>query len=129
MARLKNIHPGEVLLEEFLIPMALTAYRLSKDIGIPQTRVAAIIKGDRRITADTALRFGSYFGTSPKFWMGLQDDYELEEAGLEKRAEISGIVPVVAEHIPTYEIRKARKSGFGKKQTSNKATVKKSFRK
>jgi antitoxin HigA-1 len=79
MERLSNIHPGEILLEEFLIPMEITAYRLAKDIDIPQTRVSQIIKGKRRITADTALRLGYYFGNSAKFWMGLQDDFDIEE--------------------------------------------------
>lgn len=78
MEKLANIHPGEILLEEFLIPMNISAYRLSKDIGIPQTRISQIIKGNRRITADTALRLGAYFGTTAKFWLGLQDDYDLE---------------------------------------------------
>jgi antitoxin HigA-1 len=84
MKKIKNIHPGEVLQEEFLTPMGITAYRLAKDIKIPQTRVAAILKGARRITADTALRLSIYFGVSPKFWLGLQDDYDVEE---EKRVK------------------------------------------
>jgi len=79
MKRLANIHPGEVLYEEFLIPMKISAYRLSKDTEIPQTRISQIIKGKRRITADTALRLSSYFGNSAKFWLGLQDDYDIEE--------------------------------------------------
>ncbi|MDA3824221.1 MAG: HigA family addiction module antitoxin [Bacteroidales bacterium] len=79
MDKLENIHPGEVLLEEFLKPMGISAYRLSKDTEIPQTRISQIIKGKRRITADTALRLSSYFGNSPKFWLGLQDDYDIEE--------------------------------------------------
>ena len=79
MKKLPNIHPGEVLLEEFLRPLEITAYRLAKDIDIPQTRVSQIIKGQRRITADTALRLSSYFGNSAKFWLGLQIDYDLEE--------------------------------------------------
>jgi len=79
MKRLANIHPGEILLEEFLRPLEITAYRLSKDTEIPQTRISQIIKGKRRITADTALRLASYFGTSAKFWLGLQDDYDIEE--------------------------------------------------
>ena len=79
MEKLENIHPGEILLEEFLIPMEISAYRLSKDCGIPQTRISQIIKGKRRITADTALRLASYFGNSAKFWLGLQDDYDIEE--------------------------------------------------
>ena len=79
MTRLKNIHPGEVLSEEFLKPLSISAYRLSKDIGIPQTRISSILKGKRRITADTALRLSKYFGNSAKFWLGLQDDFDLEE--------------------------------------------------
>lgn len=79
MEKLKNIHPGEVLVEEFLLPLGISAYKLAKDTGIPQTRVSEITKGRRRITADTALRFARYFGTSPKFWLGLQDDFDLEE--------------------------------------------------
>ncbi len=79
MARLKNIHPGEILMEEFLTPFEITAYKLAKDIGIPQTRVSEILKGNRRITADTALHLSKYFGNSAKFWLGLQGDYDLEE--------------------------------------------------
>lgn len=81
MQKLPNIHPGEVLLEEFLIPMAISQYKLAKDLMIPQTRVSEIVKRKRRITADTALRLSKYFGTSAKFWLGLQDDYDLEESG------------------------------------------------
>lgn len=79
MEKLDNIHPGEILMEEFLLPMEITAYRLSKDLEIPQTRISQILKGKRRITADTALRLSSYFGNSAKFWLGLQDDYDIEE--------------------------------------------------
>ncbi len=79
MERLENVHPGEILSEEFLIPMHISAYRLAKDTEIPQTRISQIIKGKRSITADTALRLSHYFGTSPKFWLGLQDDYDIEE--------------------------------------------------
>lgn len=91
MKRIKNIHPGEVLQEEFLTPMEITAYRLAKDIQIPQTRVAAILKGERRITADTALRLSIYFGVSPKFWLGLQDDYDVEEERRSKEKEFQAI--------------------------------------
>lgn len=80
MEKLKNIHPGEVLSEEFLIPLNISAYRMSKDIEIPQNRISQIIKGKRSITADTAMRFSIYFGTSAKFWLGLQDDFDIEEA-------------------------------------------------
>ena len=79
MKKLPNIHPGEILDKEFLMPLNITAYRLSREIKIPQTRISEIIKGKRRITADTALRFAKYFGNSPQFWLGLQNDYDLEE--------------------------------------------------
>lgn len=79
MAKLKNIHPGQVLSEEFLIPFNISAYKLAKDIEIPQTRISEIIKGNRRVTADTALRLSKYFGNSAKFWLGLQDDFDIEE--------------------------------------------------
>ena len=91
MERLPNIHPGEILQEEFLVPLKITAYKLSKDLGIPQTRVSEIIKGNRRITADTALRLSYYFGNSPKFWLGLQDDYDLEEEMANKLNELEAI--------------------------------------
>jgi addiction module HigA family antidote len=91
MEKLKNIHPGEVLMEEFLIPMNITAYRLSNDIKIPQTRISEIVKGRRRISADTALRLSNYFGNSAKFWLGLQDDYDLEEAFAGKIEEFKSI--------------------------------------
>lgn len=84
MATLKNIHPGEVLSGEFLLPFKISAYKLAKDTGIPQTRVSEIIKGNRRITADTALRLSKYFGNSAKFWLGLQDDFDLEEEKIAK---------------------------------------------
>ena len=79
MEKLSNIHPGEILLEEFLKPLNISAYRLSKDLGIPQTRTSEIIKGHRSITADTAIRLSYYFGNSAKFWLGLQNDFDLEE--------------------------------------------------
>jgi len=91
MEKLSNIHPGEILLEEFLKPLSITAYRLSKDIGIPQTRTSEIIKGHRSITADTALRLSCYFGNSAKFWLGLQNDYDLEEEKKSKLAELRKI--------------------------------------
>jgi addiction module HigA family antidote len=78
MKKLNNIHPGEILNEEFLVPMNVSAYRLSKETEIPQTRISEIIKGNRRITADTAIRLSCYFGNSAKFWLGLQDDYDIE---------------------------------------------------
>lgn len=91
MEKLPNIHPGEVLKEEFLVPMGISAYRLAADTGIPQTRVADVIHGRRRITADTALRLGKYFGVPARFWLGLQDDYDLEEELKTKKEEIERI--------------------------------------
>jgi antitoxin HigA-1 len=85
MEKLKNIHPGEILQEEFLIPMNISAYRLSKDLEIPQTRISMILKGKRRITADSALRLSAYFGNSAKFWLGLQDDFDIEEGKIIQR--------------------------------------------
>ena len=85
MEKLNNIHPGEILKEEFLEPMNISAYRLSKDTEIPQTRISQILKGKRSITADTALRLSIYFGNSPKFWLGLQDDYDIEEEKSNKK--------------------------------------------
>ena len=83
MNRIKNIHPGEILDQEFLKELGISAYRLAKDTGMPQTRISGIIKGVRGITADTALRLSLYFGNTPKFWLGLQDDYDLEAAQIE----------------------------------------------
>jgi addiction module HigA family antidote len=91
MKKLKNIHPGEILQEEFLVPLEISAYKLSKDIGIPQTRISAILKGNRRITADTALRLAKYFGNSAKFWLGLQDDFDIEEERNQKKTELNAI--------------------------------------
>ena len=91
MDKLNNIHPGEILKEEFLIPLEVSAYRLSKETFIPQTRISEIIKGNRRITADTALRLAKFFGTTPKFWLGLQDDYDLEDELNNKAKELKEI--------------------------------------
>lgn len=91
MKRLKNIHPGEILLKEFLEPMGVSAYRLSKDTGIPQTRISAIIKGNRSVTADTALRLSKYFGVSAKFWLGLQDDFDIEEGSRQLKNALNSI--------------------------------------
>ena len=77
--RLPNIHPGEILKEDFLVPMNVSAYRLAKEIHIPQTRISEIIHGNRSITADTAIRFSKFFGTTAEFWLNLQNLYDLEE--------------------------------------------------
>ena len=91
MEKLPNIHPGEILQEEFLIPLNITPYKLAKETKIPQTRISEIIKGNRRITADTALRLSHFFGNSAKFWLGLQDDFDLEKELDEKREELDHI--------------------------------------
>lgn len=91
MEKLANVHPGDILNYEFLEPLDITAYRLSKDLNIPQTRISEIIKGNRRITADTALRLSKYFGNSAKFWLGIQDDYDLEEEKELKASELNEI--------------------------------------
>jgi len=96
MEKLPNIHPGEILQEEFLIPLSITPYRLAKETNIPQTRISEIIKGNRRITADTALRLSQFFGNSAKFWLGLQDDFDLEAELDEKREELNHIKPYAA---------------------------------
>lgn len=96
MERLSNIHPGEVLKEEFLDPMGISAYRLAKDTGIPQTRISEIIKGRRRVTADTALRLAKYFGMSARFWLGLQDDFDIEEEEIAIRKELESIPTISA---------------------------------
>jgi antitoxin HigA-1 len=88
MKKLKNIHPGDVLKEEFLTPLGISAYRLCMDIGVPQTRISEILKGNRSITADTALRLSKYFGNSPNFWLGLQNDFDIEEELLLKGSSL-----------------------------------------
>jgi len=89
--KLPNIHPGEILNEEFLIPLNITAYRLAKETNIPQTRISEIIKGNRRVTADTALRLSIFFGNSARFWLGLQNDYDIENELIDKSEEFGNI--------------------------------------
>ena len=96
MERLPNIHPGEIWQEEFLVPLNITPYRLAKETRIPQTRISEIIKGNRRITADTALRLSQFFGNTAKFWLGLQDDFDLENEMIEKQGEFEHIKRFVA---------------------------------
>jgi antitoxin HigA-1 len=87
--RLTPVHPGEVLLEEFLLPLGLTQYRLAKGLSVPPRRINEIVHGTRAITADTALRLARFFGTSERFWLNLQTTYdlELERDRLEGRLE------------------------------------------
>jgi len=96
MDRLPNIHPGEVLEEELLRPLGLTAYRLAKATKIPITRISEIVKGRRRVTADTALRLSTFFGNSPRFWLGLQNDYDLEEEQVKIERDLKEISPLKA---------------------------------
>lgn len=93
MAKMKPLHPGEVLREDFLTPMGITAYRLAKDIDVPVNRITGIVNEERAISADTALRLSRYFGTSAKVWTGLQADYDLEIAAAENRAALRRISP------------------------------------
>jgi addiction module HigA family antidote len=76
--RLPPVHPGDVLLEEFLVPMGISQYRLAKDINVPPRRINEIVHGTRAVSADTALRLARYFGTSERFWLNLQAQYDLD---------------------------------------------------
>jgi addiction module HigA family antidote len=91
--RLPSVHPGEILREEFLEPLGMTAYQLAKGIGVEQTRISEILHGKRGISADTALRLARFFGTSAQMWMNLQARYELEEAEEALRETLAGIAP------------------------------------
>jgi len=91
MRKLKNIHPGEILKEEFLDPMGVTVYRLSRETGLSQTRLSQIIKGERSITAETALKLGKFFNVPAEFWMNLQSLYDIEEAQKQYRKELKSI--------------------------------------
>ena len=95
MNKIENITPGEILLEDFLKPLNISAYRLSKDTEMPATRISQILKGKRRITADTALRLSRYFGNSAEFWMGIQDEFDLREKAEEIEAELNRIPKAV----------------------------------
>jgi addiction module HigA family antidote len=91
MEKLANIHPGEILLEEFLKPLNISPYRLAKETKIPQTGISEIIRNKRRITAGTALRLSKFFGNSPQFWLGLQNDYDIEEERNKLEKELNTI--------------------------------------
>jgi antitoxin HigA-1 len=87
----ETLHPGKILYNDFLVPLGLSAYKLSKDIGIPQTRISEVLKGNRRITADTALRLSKYLGTTAKYWLGLQSDFDIREHSKIKESELDAI--------------------------------------
>ena len=92
--KLPPIHPGEILSEDFLVPMGITKYRLAKAIGVDPTRIHSIVLGTRSITAETALLFSRFFGNSAQFWMGLQTQYDLERAENKMSTRLHGIVVV-----------------------------------
>jgi antitoxin HigA-1 len=94
MKRLAPVHPGEVLLEDFMKPNGLTAYRVAKDIGVPALRINQIVKGERGVSADTALRLARYFGTTAEVWVRIQARYELEMAQNELERRIGKEVKV-----------------------------------
>jgi addiction module HigA family antidote len=96
MRKIDNIHPGEILLEEFLKPRGITAYRLSKETNIDQTRISEIIKGKRSISVDSALRFAKFFGNSPEFWINLQNHFDIQEKKEKMQTELRRIKPFVA---------------------------------
>ena len=91
MNRIPDITPGEILREEFLLPMKISAYRLAKDTNMPATRISEILKGRRKITADTALRLSQYFGNSADFWLGIQDEYDLRKERDRLKSELATI--------------------------------------
>lgn len=91
MKKLPNVHPGEVLREEFLIPLGISQYRLAKEIGVPEPRISSICNGKRAITADTAVRLARFLGTSAGFWLGLQADYDTEEIENSESESLSSI--------------------------------------
>lgn len=96
MDQLQNIHPGEILIEEFLRPMNISQTRLAQSISVPPRRINEIVLGKRGITADTALRLAKVFGTSVQFWMGLQDEYELREARSAIKEQLERMMPIAA---------------------------------
>jgi len=99
MNRIPNIHPGEILSEDFLKPMGLSAYRLAKGANIDQTRISEIIRGKRSVTADTALRLARFFGNSAEFWLNLQDHYDLEQKKREMEKDLKKIKPYAPQSV------------------------------
>lgn len=98
MKRLRNIHPGEVLLEEFMRPFEISQNALARATGVPPRRINEIVLGKRGISADTALRLAAFFGTSEGFWMGLQSDYDLEEARAAIQKDLARVEQARAEY-------------------------------
>lgn len=91
-----NIHPGEILLNEFLIPMGISQNKLANAIGVPPRRINEIVLGKRAITADTALRLSKAFGNSVQFWMGLQDEYEIRHVRVEIQDQLKQVMSLAA---------------------------------
>jgi addiction module HigA family antidote len=96
MDKIPDVTPGEILFEEFLTPMNISAYKLAKDTQMPATRISEIIKGRRKITADTALRLSQYFGNSADFWLGIQDEYDLRKEREKLKSELKSIPKAIA---------------------------------
>ncbi len=94
--KLAPVHPGEILREDFLVPMKLTPYAVARACGVPRTRIERLVREETSVTADTALRLARYFGTTPAFWMGMQAQYDLERAEDKAASEIDRIDPVKA---------------------------------
>jgi len=100
MKKIPNIHPGEILSEDFLKPMGITAYKLAKETKIDQTRISEIIKGKRSITVDTSLRLSKFFGNSPEFWINIQSHYDLEE----KKKKMADVLKKIRPYVYNNEI-------------------------
>lgn len=94
--KLPNIHPGEILLEEFLLPMAISQNALARAAGVPPRRINEIVLGKRGVSADTAVRLAKVFGTSERFWLGLQADYDLEQAHLALHGKLANVEKLAA---------------------------------
>jgi addiction module HigA family antidote len=105
---LDPIHPGEILLEEFMTPLDLSANALARRLAVPVTRVTELVRGRRGVTADTALRLAKFFGTSPDLWMGLQVEYDLRMSRRKAGKEIDARVGVLSEAVAPYRVRRGR---------------------
>ena len=102
--KLAPVHPGEILLEEFMKPLGLSQTRLGRDLGVSPRRINEIVHGKRRLTADTALRLSRFFGTSAEFWLGLQADYDLDTASDRLAEKIASEVKVFSPGLEAQEI-------------------------
>jgi len=124
--RLPNVHPGEILLEEFLKPMGISAYKLAKETKLSQTRISEILRMKRGVTAETALRLSKYFGNSAEFWLGLQNDYDLEENRIALHKELESIRSVVTSIEPPLAVIKGgsrRRESPGRKLARAAAAI------